>query len=62
MHTLRVWSDLRASDNVRAGEAEEREMRTGKHVARDVYCVGCDTIVGWKYVSCPYMCRTKGAD
>ncbi|ORY34683.1 putative yippee-like protein [Naematelia encephala] len=35
--------------NVYTGEAEEREMRTGKHVVRDVFCQVCHSVLGWKY-------------
>lgn len=31
--------------------AVDREMRTGKHTVRDVYCGVCDVILGWRYVS-----------
>jgi len=37
--------------NLEEGEFEEREMRTGKHIVRDVYCSRCRYYVGWKYVS-----------
>lgn len=35
--------------NVYCGEADEREMRTGKHTVRDVFCRVCHTVLGWKY-------------
>ncbi|KAI6456596.1 hypothetical protein MCOR04_005381 [Pyricularia oryzae] len=35
--------------NVRAAEPETRDMSTGKHIVRDVFCVGCDPGVGWVY-------------
>ncbi|KAH9436112.1 hypothetical protein MCOR02_005021 [Pyricularia oryzae] len=35
--------------NVRAAEPETRDMSTGKHIVRDVFCVGCDAGVGWVY-------------
>ncbi|CAN1259410.1 Protein yippee-like At3g11230 [Linum perenne] len=37
--------------NVSTGEKEERLMMTGKHTVADIFCVGCGSIVGWKYVS-----------
>lgn len=36
--------------NLEEGILKERQMRTGKHVVRDVYCSRCRTYVGWKYV------------
>ncbi|KAJ6900180.1 hypothetical protein NC652_026339 [Populus alba x Populus x berolinensis] len=35
--------------NVFAGEKEERMMITGLHTVADIFCVGCGSIVGWKY-------------
>ncbi|CAN1748624.1 Protein yippee-like [Linum perenne] len=35
--------------NVSTGEKEERLMMTGKHTVADIFCVGCGSIVGWKY-------------
>ena len=26
-------------------------MMTGLHTVADIFCVGCGSIVGWKYVS-----------
>ncbi|XP_057801267.1 protein yippee-like isoform X2 [Salvia miltiorrhiza] len=31
------------------GEQEERMMMTGMHTVVDIFCVGCGSIVGWKY-------------
>lgn len=39
------------SVNVVEGEPSERQMTTGNHTVRDIYCVKCNTILGWKYVS-----------
>lgn len=39
------------SVNVTIGEQEERMMMTGMHTVVDIFCVGCGSIVGWKYVS-----------
>ncbi|KAK6125967.1 hypothetical protein DH2020_040275 [Rehmannia glutinosa] len=35
--------------NVTNGEKEERMMITGMHTVVDIFCVGCGSIVGWKY-------------
>ncbi|KAF7143659.1 hypothetical protein RHSIM_Rhsim05G0213800 [Rhododendron simsii] len=35
--------------NVIVGEKEERMMMTGMHTVVDIFCVGCGSIVGWKY-------------
>lgn len=46
-----AWSILYASSvNVTVGEKEERMMITGMHTVVDIFCVGCGSIVGWKYV------------
>ncbi|GAV75475.1 Yippee domain-containing protein [Cephalotus follicularis] len=37
--------------NITVGEKEERMMRTGLHTVVDIFCVGCGSIVGWKYES-----------
>ena len=37
--------------NVSSGENEDRMMMTGLHTVADIFCVGCGSIVGWKYVS-----------
>ncbi|KAL6980693.1 hypothetical protein U1Q18_022330 [Sarracenia purpurea var. burkii] len=42
--------------NVTVGEIEERQMMTGMHTVADIFCVGCGSIVGWKYV------RAKAGD
>jgi hypothetical protein len=36
--------------NLIFGEEEERSMITGPHTVADAYCLGCNTIVGWKYI------------
>uniref|UniRef100_A0A1D1YEL3 Protein yippee-like n=1 Tax=Anthurium amnicola TaxID=1678845 RepID=A0A1D1YEL3_9ARAE len=36
--------------NVSVGGKEERLMMTGMHTVSDIFCVGCGSIVGWKYV------------
>ncbi|XP_057475404.1 protein yippee-like [Actinidia eriantha] len=40
---------FRKVSNVTVGETEERMMMTGMHVVADIFCVGCGSIVGWKY-------------
>ncbi|XP_073276720.1 protein yippee-like At3g08990 [Primulina huaijiensis] len=35
--------------NVNVGEKEDRLMMTGIHTVVDIFCVGCGSIVGWKY-------------
>ncbi|KAA3454100.1 yippee-like protein [Gossypium australe] len=35
--------------NVATGEKEDRLMMTGLHTVADIFCVGCGSIVGWKY-------------
>ncbi|XP_010549582.1 PREDICTED: protein yippee-like At3g55890 isoform X1 [Tarenaya hassleriana] len=31
------------------GENEDRMMMTGLHTVADIFCVGCGSIVGWRY-------------
>ncbi|KAK8593218.1 hypothetical protein V6N13_043178 [Hibiscus sabdariffa] len=35
--------------NVSDGEKEDRMMMTGLHTVVDIFCIGCGSIVGWKY-------------
>lgn len=42
---------MHSSVNITVGEKEERIMMTGLHTVVDIFCVGCGSIVGWKYVS-----------
>ncbi|XP_047334920.1 protein yippee-like [Impatiens glandulifera] len=35
--------------NVYFGESDDRMMMTGLHTVVDIFCVGCGSIVGWKY-------------
>nr|ACO87677.1 yippee-like protein [Brachypodium sylvaticum] len=37
--------------NVNDGEKDDRMMTTGLHTVCDIFCVGCGSILGWKYVS-----------
>lgn len=43
------------SVNVVEGEPSDREMTTGRHTVRDIYCVKCNKVLGWKYVSMPFL-------
>ncbi|KAL2259241.1 hypothetical protein VTK26DRAFT_7163 [Humicola hyalothermophila] len=36
--------------NIRVGPPEDRQLVTGAHVVADISCIGCNTVVGWKYV------------
>lgn len=38
------------SVNVIEGEPNDRQMTTGNHTVRDIYCVKCGQTLGWKYV------------
>ncbi|KAH7672925.1 putative Yippee-type zinc-binding protein [Dioscorea alata] len=35
--------------NVTVGAKEDRMMMTGLHTVVDIFCVGCGSILGWKY-------------
>ncbi|CAA3027973.1 Hypothetical predicted protein [Olea europaea subsp. europaea] len=35
--------------NITVGDKEDRVMMTGIHTVVDVFCVGCGSLVGWKY-------------
>jgi hypothetical protein len=37
--------------NVDCGEAHERQMTSGKHTIRTIYCIACATELGWTYVA-----------
>ncbi|MQM13860.1 hypothetical protein Taro_046785 [Colocasia esculenta] len=37
------------SVNVTLGQKQERLMTTGMHTVADIFCVGCGSILGWKY-------------
>ncbi|KAM0683409.1 hypothetical protein MDAP_000974 [Mitosporidium daphniae] len=36
--------------NVHFGTAESRKLLTGIHIVCDVFCKGCDSLLGWKYI------------
>ena len=46
--TLQVFSLY--SINVQEGHCQDRQMTTGLHTVRDVYCATCRRVLGWKYV------------
>ena len=57
------WFLYSSSVNVIEGEPSERQMTTGNHTVRDIYCVKCHTTLGWKYVRCSMSCgHVSGAD
>ncbi|KAI4528437.1 yippee-like protein [Schizophyllum commune Loenen D] len=35
--------------NVKEGDSCDRAMTTGTHTVRDIYCVKCNQVLGWKY-------------
>ncbi|KAF7794127.1 hypothetical protein EIP86_005258 [Pleurotus ostreatoroseus] len=35
--------------NVVEGESVDRQMTTGNHTVRDIYCIKCGKGLGWKY-------------
>eukprot|EP01041_Mallomonas_annulata_P002664 gene2664-5226_t len=35
--------------NVYLGPLERRVLITGLHTVADIYCIGCHSVVGWKY-------------
>jgi len=35
--------------NVRVGDSEDRLLITGLHTVADVYCMQCNSLLGWKY-------------
>lgn len=39
------------SVNYSEGSEENRVLMTGLHSVRDVFCIGCEDVLGWKYVS-----------
>eukprot|EP00347_Sterkiella_histriomuscorum_P002552 403367709 len=36
--------------NVQMGPSEDKQLATGMHQVRDVYCVSCLQVIGWTYV------------
>jgi hypothetical protein len=41
--------------NVVEGKPCDRQMTTGNHTVRDIYCVKCGVTLGWKYVRPPRL-------
>ena len=41
------------------GPKEERLLLTGLHTVTDIYCTNCNTVLGWKYVSCSQRQRSS---
>ncbi|KAG2258084.1 hypothetical protein Bca52824_077378 [Brassica carinata] len=39
------------SVNISTGNEEDRMLMTGLHTVTDIFCVGCGSNVGWKYVT-----------
>ena len=39
-----------SASNVALGPKEDRVLLTGLHTVADIYCTGCETRLGWKYV------------
>ncbi|RIB03531.1 yippee zinc-binding/DNA-binding /Mis18, centromere assembly-domain-containing protein [Gigaspora rosea] len=39
-----------AVENVCLGQKEDRTLITGVHTVKDISCIGCNTVIGWKYV------------
>jgi len=37
--------------NITPGPVHDRMLMTGMHYVCDIFCTGCRTNVGWKYVS-----------
>ncbi|KAG8927370.1 hypothetical protein FRC03_000111 [Tulasnella sp. 419] len=35
--------------NIECGEPSDRSMTTGLHTVRDIKCIKCGCILGWKY-------------
>ena len=51
----RSFTSLR-SVNVTEGEPCDRPMTTGQHTVRDISCIKCNTVLGWKYASTSLLC------
>ncbi|KAI9595268.1 yippee zinc-binding protein-like protein Moh1 [Syncephalis fuscata] len=41
---------FRAVVNVVEGPIQDREMTTGRHIVRDIECIECHQVIGWRYV------------
>ena len=47
-HYGRAWL-FNTVFNIQEGPAEERSMTTGLHTVKDIFCVRCGKVIGWKY-------------
>jgi len=43
----------KVTSNVKFGPPDDRHMTTGLHTVRDINCLKCGVVLGWKYVSDP---------
>lgn len=48
--------------NIDEGEPSDRNMTTGMHTVRDIYCAKCGEIVGWKYVRVASIAANPSTD
>lgn len=39
--------------NVCITSKDERMLATGVHIVGDLTCIGCDALLGWRYLACP---------
>ncbi|CEJ93250.1 hypothetical protein VHEMI08855 [[Torrubiella] hemipterigena] len=39
--------------NTKLGEEYQRNMTTGRHTIRDLFCESCNQKIGWKYIHAP---------
>ena len=46
--------------NVNSGPTENRLLLTGLRVVADIYCNGCETRLGWKYVEASGVAEVQG--
>jgi hypothetical protein len=37
--------------NVSTGISQERDMTTGAHIVRDIFCLNCQRLLGWQYIT-----------
>jgi hypothetical protein len=45
--------------NVAVGPKEDRVLITGLHTVADIYCIECQSVLGWKYVRSSSLLQTK---
>ncbi len=41
---------LHSACNVKLGKQEQRQLLTGVHTVADIFCVNCQTRLGWTYL------------